>query len=139
MSPVYVGICHKNDLMVTQLVNIKLVTDAAAESRERKTKLVILDDIGRRHVAFNGVLHFAEDRQDRLCFRVACFTSTTGRGIRSVLSVRYTVSPHIEVPVLLQVPDYIFALNSVLPISSSLELYVFRLVVEPSPVWELGC
>ena len=125
--------------MVSELVNIKLITDATAESCKCKTKLVVLDDVSCRHIAFDGILYFAKNRQNRLCFRVACFTSTTGRGIRSVLSVRYTVSPHIEVPVLLQVPDYIFALNSVLPISSSLELYVFRLVVEPSPVWELGC
>lgn len=125
--------------MIPQFVNVEFFTDAAAECCKRKTELVVLDDVGRCHVAFDGVLHLAEDWQDGLRLRVACFLRTAGRRVRSVLTARYTVSPHIEVPVLLQVPDYIFALNSVLPISGSLEPYAFRLVVEPSLLRELGC
>ena len=65
MGPVHVGIRHDDDLAVTQLRQIKFISNAASQSGDNRHQLVIAVDLiqpGLFHVE-----HFAPQRKDRLC------------------------------------------------------------------------
>ena len=68
MGPVHVGIRHDDDLAVTQLRQIKFISNAASQSGDNRHQLVIAVDLiqpGLFHVE-----HFAPQRKDRLEFPV---------------------------------------------------------------------
>ena len=69
MAAVNIGIGHDDDLVIAELLDVKLLAESRAERRDDGGELVVaVDLVGAR---LFDVEHLAPERQDRLKARVA--------------------------------------------------------------------
>ena len=79
MSTIDIGIGHDDDLVITQLADIKVLVDSGTKGCDHRLDLgVAVDSV---QTGFLYVEDLTTERKDRLCGTVTCCLGGTTRGI----------------------------------------------------------
>ena len=79
MAAVHIGIGHQDNFAVTQLCEVKIITEARAERGNHRSQLVVA--VNTVETRFFDVQHLAPQRQDRLMTAVTAFLGGAACGI----------------------------------------------------------